>query len=57
MMMMSSHHVDPQDLVKTVVLENEEKEKELLTTLEHLDRNFSVLMVAVWSSLNYNINN
>ena len=52
---MLSIHVDPQELVKTVVLENEEKEKELQTTLEHLDRNFSVLMVAVRSSLDHKL--
>ena len=52
--MMSSHHVDPRELVKTVVLENEEKE-ELQTTLKHLDRNFSVLMVAVRSSLDHKL--
>ena len=52
---MSSHHVDPRELIKTVVLENEEKEEELQTTLEHLDRNFSVLMVAVRSSLDHKL--
>ena len=52
---MSSHHVDPRELIKTVVLENEEKEEELQSTLEHLDRNFSVLMVAVRSSLDHKL--
>ena len=52
---MLSHYVDPRELVKTVVLENEEKEEELQSTLEHLDRNFSVLMVAVRSSLDYKL--
>ena len=54
-MFISSHHVDPRELVKTVVLENEEKEEELQTTLEDLDRNFSVLMVAVRSSLDHKL--
>ena len=52
---MLSHHVDPRELVKTVVLENEEKEEALQTTLEDLDRNFSVLMVAVRSSLDHKL--
>ena len=52
---MSSHHVDPQESVKTVMLENEEKEEEIQSTLEHLDRNFSVLMVAVRSSLDHKL--
>ena len=37
-------------MVKTVVFENEEEE-ELQATLEHLDRNFSVLLVTVRLSL------
>ena len=53
--MISSLYVDPRELVKTVVLENEEKEEELQTTLEHLDGNFSVLMVAVRSSLDHKL--
>ena len=52
---MSSHHVDPREVVEKVVLENEEKEKELQSTLEHLDRNFSVLMVAVRSFLDHKL--
>ena len=64
---MSSLHVDPR-VVKTVVLENEEKkastastisqEKKLLeiqTTLALLHRNFSLLMVAVQSSLDHKL--
>ena len=52
---MSSYHVDPRELVKSVMLENEEKEEELQTTLENLDRNFSVLMVAVRSALDHKL--
>ena len=54
-MLISSLYVDPRELVKTVMLDNEEKEKELQTTLEDLDRNFSVLMVAVRSSLDHKL--
>ena len=54
-MLISSLYVDPRELVKTVVLENEEKEEELQTTLEQLDRNFSILMVAVRSSLDHKL--
>ena len=54
-MLISSLYVDPRELVKTVMLENEEKEEELQTSLEHLDRNFSVLMVAVRSSLDHKV--
>ena len=54
-MIMSSLHVDPQELVKTVVLENERKEEELQTSLEYLDKNFSVLMIAVRSALDHKL--
>ena len=50
-MIMSSLHIGPRELVKTVVLENERKEEELQTSLEQLDKNFSVLMIAVRSAL------
>ena len=52
---MLSLHVGPLELVKTVMLENEEKEEVLLTTLQDLDRNFSILMVAVRSALDHKL--
>ena len=52
---MSSLHVGPLELVKTVMLENEEKEEVLLTTLQDLDRSFSILMVAVRSALDHKL--
>ena len=54
-MIMSSLHIGPRELVKTVVLENERKEEELQTSLEHLDKNFSVLMIAIRSALDHKL--
>ena len=44
---MPSLYVDLQEFVKIVMLENEENEEELQTTLESLDRNFNILIVTV----------
>ena len=49
--MILSFHVGPQELVKTVILESKEEEKHVKITLVSLNRNFSLLMVAVRSSL------
>ena len=53
--MILSLHVGPQKLVKTVMLESKEDEKQVKITLESLDRNFSLLMVAVRSSLDHKL--
>ena len=45
----------PQKLVKTVMLESKEDEKQVKITLVSLDRNFSLLMVAVRSSLDHKL--
>ena len=49
------YHVDPQKLVKRVILESKEEEKQVKITLVSLDRNFSLLMVAVRSSLDHKL--
>ena len=52
---MPSLYVDPQEFVKIVMLENEENEEEVQTTLESLDRNFNILIVIVWSALDHKL--
>ena len=49
--MILSLHVGRQELVKTVMLESKEEENQVKITLVNLNRNFSLLMVAVRSSL------
>ena len=53
--MIVSLHVGPQELVKTVMLESKEEEKHVKVTLVSLNRNFSLLMVAVRSSLDHKL--
>ena len=48
-------HVGSQKLVKVLTLQNEEEEKQINTTLKNLDKTFSVLMVAVRSSLDHKL--
>ena len=48
-------HIGPQKIVKTVMLESKEEEKQVKITLVSLDRNFSLLMVAVRSSLDHKL--
>ena len=48
-------NVGPQEIIRTVTLESEEEEKQIQYTLMDLDRNFSVLMVAVRSSLDHRL--
>ena len=48
-------HIGSQKLIKTVILESKEEEKQVKTTLISLDRNFSLLMVAVRSSLDHKL--
>ena len=53
--MILSLHIGPQKLVKTVMLESKEEEKQVKITLVSLDRNFSLLMVAVRLSLDHKL--
>ena len=53
--MILSFHVVPGISQEKVTLENQQKEEELQTSLETLDRNFSKLMVVVRSSLDYKL--
>ena len=53
--MILSLHVGPQKHVKTIILESKEEEKQVKITLVSLDRNFSLLMVAVRSSLDHKL--
>ena len=50
-----SFHVGSQKLVKILTLQSEEEEKQINTTLKNLDKTFSVLMVAVRSSLDHKL--
>ena len=50
-----SFHVGSQKLVKVLTLQSEEEEKQINTTLKNLDKTFSVLMVAVRSSLDHKL--